>query len=365
VDAGEVRTGAALEVQGLVKSFGGTQVLKGIELAVRAGELLVVLGPSGSGKTTLLQLIAGYELPDAGAVRLGGSDVTFADPSRRDIGMVFQSYALFPHLTVAQNVAFPLRMRRLAQREIAERVAWALGLVDLAGFGSRYPRQLSGGQQQRVALARAVVFGPRLLLLDEPFGALDRKLRDAMQVELRRLQRALAVTTVFITHDQDEALILGDRIAVLREGTLQQVAPPGELYRTPANRFVADFIGESNLLTGVVIEAANGESVVDCSSVRIAVRCGDEQARGAPVDVLLRPEAIRLAALGKRPRNVVEGTVTERIFLGNAYRYRIAVAGDLELLVRVPSMPGERLPAPGERAQFGWDAEDTHLIVAR
>jgi putative spermidine/putrescine transport system ATP-binding protein len=335
LDAVAVKAGSALEISGVAKSFGTTTVLKGVDLSVRPGELLVVLGPSGSGKTTLLQLIAGYELPDAGTISLDRRDVTRIDPSRRDIGMVFQNYALFPHLTVAQNIAFPLRMRKHDAAHIAERVDWALKLVDLAGYGGRYPRELSGGQQQRVALARASVFGPRLLLLDEPFGALDRKLRDAMQLELRRLQRRLNLTTVFITHDQDEALILGDRIAVLRDGTLQQVASPVDLYRAPANRFVADFIGESNLLPGTK----------------------------AGTHLLLRPEAIRIASADDQNR--VSATVIERAFLGNAYRYRVATGEGLELLARIPATVRTRLPEPGERAEFAWDAESVHLIGAQ
>jgi len=226
-------------------------------------------------------------------------------------------------------------MRKLAAGRIAERVEWALKLVDLAGYGARYPRELSGGQQQRVALARASVFDPRLLLLDEPFGALDRKLRDTMQLEVRRLQRRLKLTTVFITHDQDEALILGDRIAVLRDGTLQQVASPVELYRAPANRFVADFIGESNLLPGA--------------------RAGTH--------MLLRPEAIRIAAADDQNR--VAATVIERVFLGNAYRYRVATGEGLELLARIPATVRTRLPEPGERTEFAWDAEAVHVIEAQ
>ena len=359
MDAGEVRAGSALELRGIAKSFGGTPVLGGVDLSVRPGELLVVLGPSGSGKTTLLQLIAGYELPDAGTVSLDGRDVTRTDPSRRDIGMVFQNYALFPHLTVAQNVAFPLRMRSLPAERVAERVDWALKLVDLASYGARYPRELSGGQQQRVALARASVFDPRLLLLDEPFGALDRKLRDTMQLELRRLQRRLKLTTVFITHDQDEALILGDRIAVLRDGTLQQVASPVELYRAPANRFVADFIGESNLLAGTAVSA----TVVDCASLKFTLRKPEKP--GARLHVLLRPEAIRIATPLDPPENRVAATVIERVFLGNAYRYRVAVGEGLELLARIPSAPRAWLPGPGERAEFAWDEETVHLIEAQ
>ena len=234
---------AELRVEGVTKRFGEVLALDGVTLAVAEGELLTILGPSGSGKTTLLKVVAGFETPDAGTVRVDGAEITALPPARRDIGMVFQNYALFPHLTVKGNVAFPLEMRNIARAEIERRVGDALALVELAGYESRLPRQLSGGQQQRVALARAIVFNPRLLLLDEPFGALDRKLRETMQLEVRRLQRRLGLTTIFITHDQEEALVLSDRIAVMNKGTIQQVATTTEIYERPANDFVADFVG--------------------------------------------------------------------------------------------------------------------------
>ncbi len=207
-----------LRLAGLSKRFGEVQALDNVSLDIAPGELLTILGPSGSGKTTMLKVVAGFETPDAGVVRVDGAEITRLPPARRDIGMVFQNYALFPHLTVAGNVAFPLEMRNVPRPEIDKRVAEALALVELGGYGQRLPRQLSGGQQQRVALARAIVFNPRLLLLDEPFGALDRKLRETMQLEVRRMQRRLGLTTIFITHDQEEALVLSDRIAVMNKG---------------------------------------------------------------------------------------------------------------------------------------------------
>src|ERR1700722_14226693 len=246
--------GAGLALRGIRKAFGPVAALDGIDLEVKPGEFLTILGPSGSGKTTLLKIVAGFELPEEGDVLLGGADVTFTAPARRNVGMVFQNYALFPHLDVRRNIAFPLEVRRLPRAEIDRRVGATLALVDLEGYEGRFPRQLSGGQQQRVALARAIVFDPQLLLLDEPFGALDRKLREAMQLEVRRLQRRLGLTTVFITHDQEEALILSDRIAVMSHGRIQQVATTTEIYERPSSDFVADFVGESNIFRGTVTE---------------------------------------------------------------------------------------------------------------
>ena len=276
----------ALRVVGAVRRFGAVTALAGIDLMVRTGEMLTLLGPSGSGKTTLLKVIAGFEIPDEGEVFLGPRNVTLAPPARRDIGMVFQNYALFPHLTVAQNVAFPLQMRKIPRAECARRVLEALQLVDLPTLGERLPRQLSGGQQQRVALARAVVFGPSLLLLDEPFGALDRKLREQMQLEVRRLQRRLGLTAVFVTHDQEEALVLSDRIAVMEGGRIVQLGTPQEIYRLPVDRFVAGFIGESNLYQARMVTGGHAEIE---GGVRAALPTGAPDA-GTEIGLLLRPE---------------------------------------------------------------------------
>ena len=240
----------ALVLRGLHKAFGDAVAVDGVELEVRRGEFLTLLGPSGSGKTTTLRMVAGFTTPSGGSIEIDGRDMTRVPPHRRDVGMVFQNYALFPHMTAAQNIAFPLQMRRQPRQEIDKRVASALGLVKLDKFGDRYPRQLSGGQQQRIALARAVVFEPRLLLMDEPLGALDRKLREALQLEILHVSRQLEATVLYVTHDQEEALVMSDRIAIFSAGRIEQLGSGEDLYERPASLFVADFIGESNILRG-------------------------------------------------------------------------------------------------------------------
>jgi putative spermidine/putrescine transport system ATP-binding protein len=340
---------AALGVEGLVKRFGEVVALDGVSLDIASGELLTILGPSGSGKTTLLKVVAGFEAPDAGSVRVDGVDITVLPPARRDIGMVFQNYALFPHLTVERNVAFPLEMRHVARSEIERRVGEALGLVELQGYEKRLPRQLSGGQQQRVALARAIVFNPRLLLLDEPFGALDRKLRETMQLEVRRLQRRLGLTTIFITHDQEEALVLSDRIAVMNRGAIQQVASTSDIYERPANDFVADFVGESNIFHGTVTEVGAvtldaGRRLLVCNAAAVGTRVG----------VLMRPERFGHGA------NSFTGEVREAVYLGASRKLRLACDDGLELVVRQPT--GDPLPATGSRLTVGIEPEAIHVF---
>ncbi|MXP65246.1 ABC transporter ATP-binding protein [Roseomonas sp. M0104] len=345
-----------LSVQRIVRRFGPVAALGGVDLEVAEGEFLTILGPSGSGKTTLLKAIAGFEIPDEGTVLLGGEDVTLAPPRQRDVGMVFQNYALFPHLTVAQNVAFPLEMRRRPRAEVARRVEDVLRLVELQSFGGRLPRQLSGGQQQRVALARAVVFGPRLLLLDEPFGALDRKLRESLQLEVRRLQRSLRLTTLFITHDQEEALIMSDRIAVMDKGRIQQIGLPGDLYARPATRFVADFLGESNLLEGTA--SAASASIPGFGEVPLAA----PQPAG-PVTLLLRPEALRLGGEVEALPCRARGTVVETVFLGLSAKLRLRLQDGPEVLARVPLRPSAPPPAAeGEVVTVGFSPEDVHVV---
>ena len=321
-----------------------------VSLQVAQGELLTILGPSGSGKTTLLKVVAGFETPDAGRVTVGGADITKLPPARRDIGMVFQNYALFPHLSVAANVAFPLEMRNVAKPEIERRVAEALAMVELKGYEARLPRQLSGGQQQRVALARAIVFNPRLLLLDEPFGALDRKLRETMQLEVRRLQRRLGLTTIFITHDQEEALVLSDRIAVMSRGTIQQIATTTEIYERPANDFVADFVGESNIFHGTL--TAPGSVTLDGGRI-LQVR--SDKPAGSKVGVLMRPE--RFVASGA---NAFAGEVIESVYLGTSFKLRLACEGGFELLVRQPARGA--LPAAGTSVTVGIEPESIHVF---
>ena len=355
-----------LTVAGIHKRYGAVRALADVSLTVAAGEFLTILGPSGSGKTTLLKVVAGFETPDEGDVRVGGRDVTDLDPAQRNIGMVFQNYALFPHLTVERNVAFPLEMRRTPKAELRTRVAEALALVELTGFEHRLPRQLSGGQQQRVALARAIVFRPTLLLLDEPFGALDRKLRESMQLEVRRLQQRLGLTTLFITHDQEEALVMSDRIAVMDSGRLEQVGRPRDIYESPASPLVADFVGESNILAGVV-EAA-GEIVavrVDGGTLIRVAGDGPRAAVGARVRVLLRPE--RLIDAGEDPsaENRIEGTVIESIYLGLSDKYRVEAAGGVELLARMTASRTARRYAAGDRMAIGFHAADARIIDVR
>ncbi len=341
---------AELRLEGVSRRFGEVRALDGVSLAVESGELLTILGPSGSGKTTLLKVVAGFEKPDGGRVLVDGQDITALPPARRDIGMVFQNYALFPHLTVRQNVAFPLEMRNVIKQEAEKRVGEALALVELAGYDERLPRQLSGGQQQRVALARAIVFNPRLLLLDEPFGALDRKLRETMQLEVRRLQRRLALTTIFITHDQEEALVLSDRIAVMNKGAIQQIATTTEIYERPASGFVADFVGESNIFYGV----GGAPGTVTLAGGR-TLRVKRDVAAGAKVGVLVRPERFSLTTT-----NAFDGEVVEAVYLGSSFKLRLKTADDFGLIVRQPARG--KLPAVGERVSVGIEPDEIHVF---
>ena len=354
---------ADLAVSGIVRRFGNVAALGGIDLAVARGELVTILGPSGSGKTTLLKIIAGFELPDEGIVRLKGEDITFAAPAKRGIGMVFQNYALFPHLSVERNVAFPLEMRGVRRAEIRERVAAVLRLVDLADLSARLPRELSGGQQQRVALARSVVFDPGLLLLDEPFGALDRKLREQMQLEVKRLQRRLGLTTLFVTHDQEEALVLSDRIAVMSEGRIEQVGTPEEIYAHPVNWFVADFVGESNLFRGHLGADEAGRPVaVTESGTRIRVPQPSFPV-GSEVGVLVRPERPRLMGDGQQADNVLRGRVVEVIYVGESVKYRLRIDARHDLLVRWPFRERAGTLAAGDDVTVGWNVTDMHLVA--
>jgi len=347
-----------LAVSAVVRRFGKVVALGGVDLAVRRGELLTLLGPSGSGKTTLLKVIAGFEIPDEGAVFLDGRDVTFATPAKRGVGMVFQNYALFPHMSIADNIAFPLEMRKVARNEARGRVERALKLVDLTGLGERFPRQLSGGQQQRAALARAIVFDPKLLLLDEPFGALDRKLREQMQLEVRRLQQKLGLTAVFVTHDQEEALIMSDRIAVMEQGRIAQLGTPQQVFHHPTSRFVAGFMGESNLIRARLTEP--GSAVVEGGP---AVRVREAPlGSNREVGLLLRLERPRALGDGEVAENEFPGSVSEVIYLGEAVKYRIRLDAGFEIVVRWPYREAKGALAVGDRLRVGWDRVDAELI---
>jgi len=341
-----------VELRGLVKRYGATAALDGVSLGIRPGEFFTLLGPSGCGKTTTLRSVAGFVTPDAGEVLIDGAVVTGVPPHRRRVGMVFQHYALFPHRTVTQNVAFGLRMQGLPKPEITGRVAEALALVQLPDHGGRYPRQLSGGEQQRVALARALVTRPAVLLLDEPLGALDKKLRDHMKIELKRLQREVGITTIYVTHDQEEALTMSDRIAVMHRGRVEQVAPPRGLYETPATAFVAGFIGNINLLAG----HATGRGTVDCRGVKIAAT--GAAAAGAAVLVALRPERVRLAA-DESLDNRHALTIAHVVYQGETVRY--VLRGDTGLELQAVEL-GEVRFAAGARVHAGWSAEDARIV---
>jgi spermidine/putrescine ABC transporter ATP-binding subunit len=340
----------AVELRAVTRRIAGQTVLDSVDLVVRRGEFFSLLGPSGCGKTTSLRLVAGFDEPDEGAVLVDGEDVRGVPPYRRDVNTVFQSYALFPHLTVAGNVAFGLEMQRTPRAEIAARVDEALALVKLEGLGGRRPHQLSGGQQQRVALARALVRRPKVLLLDEPLGALDLKLRRGMQVELKRLQRRLGTTFVYVTHDQEEALSMSDRVAVMDKGRVVQVGEPRELYEQPASRFVADFLGEANLL-----DATADPTGVEVAGVLVKPATAGRQ--GA-VTLCVRPERVALSQSDEG----LPGVVEEASFAGDAMKYLVRLADGQALAVRES---GEPPRVVGAHVVATFDPRDARVLEAR
>ena len=328
---------------------GPSQVVRSLDLDIRRGEFLTLLGPSGSGKTTTLMMLAGFESPTAGEILLDGAPITRTPPHKRNFGMVFQNYALFPHLTVGDNVAYPLTVRKVPKAEIAQRVAKALAMVQLTGKESRYPAQLSGGQQQRVALARALVFEPQLVLMDEPLGALDKQLREHMQIELKELHRQLGVTFVYVTHDQGEALTMSDRVAVFNDGEIQQIDAVERLYETPGNRFVAGFVGDSTLLAGTTAQADREAcELVLPTGERLSGINVNHVMPGTPVVASVRPE--RIEALFTPPENesnMIKAAVTDVIYFGDHLRLRCAVAGQAQATVKLPLARGEQ-PVAGQ-----------------
>jgi spermidine/putrescine transport system ATP-binding protein len=335
-------SGGQIRLHQLVKSFDGVPAVTGIDLEIPAGQFYSLLGASGCGKTTTLRMIAGFEKPDSGRIELDGRDVAGDPPHKRPVNTVFQTYALFPFMSVWDNVAFGLTYQKTSREETKRRVGEALELVQMDRFAKRRPGQLSGGQQQRVALARALVLRPRVLLLDEPLGALDAKLRKQLQLELRALQREVGITFVYVTHDQEEALTMSDQIAVLAEGRVEQVGPPQEIYSAPATTFVAGFLGAANIFDAEVLELAGGSAVCSALNTRLAAAV-DGTARTGPAAVVIRPERISLQESGgpvSEGHNAIGGTVIEVVYLGSSTQVHVDVGGPSALVVEVPNAAG-------------------------
>ena len=346
------------------KSYDGeTLVVKDLNLDIARGEFLTMLGPSGSGKTTTLMMLAGFEPATHGEIWLKGQPINNVPPHRRGIGMVFQNYALFPHMTVAENLAFPLQVRKMGKPEIEDRVKRVLDMVELPHFGNRRPAQLSGGQQQRVAVARALVFEPDLVLMDEPVGALDKQLREQMQYEIRRIHESLGVTVVYVTHDQSEALTMSDRIAVFNDGVVEQLSTPDELYERPRNSFVAQFIGENNRLRGVVAEMSEGRiATVRLDSGDVVKSLAVNVSRKGDRTLLsVRPERVEINPLAGKTDLVIEGTIQELIYLGDHIRTRLSVCGHDDFIVKVPNK-GDAALAKGSVVNLGWKADDCRAL---
>ncbi|WFU80522.1 ABC transporter ATP-binding protein [Bradyrhizobium sp. CIAT3101] len=357
--------GASVYLNALQKNYGGVSAVAGVSLDIQKGEFLTLLGPSGSGKTTTLMMIAGFEDPTAGDITIDGKSVVGLPPYRRNIGVVFQNYALFPHLTVAENIGFPLKQRGVSKPEREKLVGRTLELVHLPGHGRRYPHQLSGGQQQRVALARAIVFKPQLLLMDEPLSALDKKLRENLQLEIRRLHAELGITFILVTHDQEEALTMSNRIAVMNDGEVVQVGRPEELYDRPSSRFVAGFIGESNFLPATVRGIDNGTVLVECEGRAMRAVSPAPPVCGAKVALTIRPERLHFSyghVDSETTVNVMTVTVAEVVFAGERCRYLLKTDDGTSIVLREATSASVRRRAVGERTQIGWSVADTILV---
>jgi spermidine/putrescine transport system ATP-binding protein len=357
---------AVVVLEDVVKRFGAVVAVDRLNLKIRRGEFFSMLGPSGCGKTTTLRMIGGFEAPTEGMVRLDGQDVTDLPAYRRDVNTVFQSYGLFPHLSVYDNVAFGLRRHHVPSKEVERRVTEALELVSLAGYGKRRRAQLSGGQQQRVALARALVNRPRVLLLDEPLGALDLKLRKQMQLELKRIQKEVGITFVFVTHDQEEAMTISDRIAVMNQGRIEQLGPPEEVYERPATEFVAEFLGASNLLDGVYRGSHDGFGHVELESgARIRIPEGSERRNGERLRVGVRPEKIHVLTAGielSPTQNVVAGSLRSAVFAGVSFQYFFQTQEGREMSAFDRNASGGAVARPGEAVRLAWEPEHTFVI---
>ena len=358
---------AFVEFERVQKSYDGeTLVVKDLNLSLPQGEFLTMLGPSGSGKTTCLMMLAGFETATHGDIRLNGVSINNIPPHKRGIGMVFQNYALFPHMTVAENLSFPLEVRKMGKSDREKKIMRALGMVQMQDFAGRRPTQLSGGQQQRIALARARVFEPELGLMDEPLGALDKQLRETLQFEITKLAHDLGITTVYVTHDQTEALTMSDRVAVFDDGRIQQLAPPDKLYEEPQNSFVAQFIGENNTLEGVIKEISNGVALVQLDGGDlIDAKPINVSKPGERTRVSIRPERVemnpdRLSA----DAHTLKAEVLEFIYMGDIFRTRLRVAGTDDFVIKTRNAPDQVRLTPGSQIEIGWMAEDCRALDA-
>lgn len=349
-----------ITARNITKTYGKVHALDDVSLDVKSGEFLTLLGPSGSGKTTLLMVLAGFTRPDQGSLKFGDQEMIRTAPHLRDVGMVFQNYALFPHMTVAGNVGYPLRLRNVPMPEISQRIEKALETVQLGGYGTRKIDQLSGGQKQRVALARSIVFEPRILLMDEPLSALDKKLRDRMQIELRHLHEKLGMTTVYVTHDQREALTMSDRIAVVNHGRIMQLATPQGLYEQPANRFVADFIGDSTFLS---VERHGDQITYNGAPLKTSRPVPD----AASLVLMLRPERVRLATKTTKTVNEFQATASELVYQGDSYLMYATMPDGTEISLRGAIRQGTvaALPKIGDHVTLALEPGDTVLIDGR
>ncbi|MDX8479861.1 ABC transporter ATP-binding protein [Mesorhizobium sp. VK24D] len=342
----------SVEFRNVSRRYGANvHALRSVSLTIAPGEFTTLLGPSGSGKSTMLKLLAGFDKPTSGDILIGGTSAIAQPPHRRGIGMVFQNYALFPHMSVAENVAFPLRVREMADDEVRRRVADVLAVTRLENLAARYPRELSGGQQQRVALARAIVFDPQVLLMDEPLGALDRSLREQLKLEIKRIQQQFKMTVLFVTHDQDEALVLSDRVVVMRDGGIEQISPPHELYQRPRNRFVASFVGESNML-----ECLSENGTVKYHGLRIAA--ANRSTPDGPCLIMIRPEHVEMSV--DPVEGDISGIVRETVYLGETTRFIVDVAGH-EIVAKVQPRH-HSLPQIGQRVSLNWQASDVVVL---
>ncbi len=355
-----------VEFERVQKSYDGeTLVVKDLNLSMPKGEFLTMLGPSGSGKTTCLMMLAGFETATHGDIRLGGESINNIPPHKRGIGMVFQNYALFPHMTIAENLSFPLEVRKMGKSDREAKIKRALDMVEMGAFGGRRPAQLSGGQQQRIALARALVFEPELVLMDEPLGALDKQLREKMQFEITDLAHNLGITVVYVTHDQTEAMTMSDRVAVFDDGRIQQLAPPDTLYEEPQNSFVAQFIGENNTLEGTVKEI-NGElavvqlddgELIDCNPINVGV--------GDRTRVSIRPERVEFNKERlQEGTHTVNAEVLEFIYMGDIFRTRLRVANNDEFIIKTRNAPDQTRLTPGQQIEIGWLPQDCRALDA-